>query len=326
MTISDAIGAGFRLVHRNWQLVLIQFLMSVLGCIAFFVIIGLPLLVALVMLGIDIAELAAFRDFMGRLSNPAEIINRYLGIVVVAAFSLLLYALLAFSLWIYVAGGSAGILGGSIRGLSERFTLREFMREGRRLFFPLAGYAVVIGMIAVAVLLFLGVLGGALASGLTALSGETALELFFKTFSALLFITSGIIFLFGLGAVALTGVAAIVLEGSGPLGAINIAHRHLNRHPRALGLYAAVFAGYIAIDFVLMLTGYPLTLLPFGGVLLSLPFRLLSYVVQGYLCLVMLAAAFAHYASFISAISGDSTPGSGTSSEGAPPQGPPPYQ
>jgi hypothetical protein len=323
MTYAEAIGAGFRLVHRNWQLVLIQLLMSVLGCVAFLVIIGVPLVLALIMLGMDIAQLASFRDLLGTLSDPGEIIDRYLGIVVMAALSLLIYALFAFSLWAYVAGGSAGVIKGSIKDPGAGFTLKGFFSEARGLFFPIAGYAALMGTVFVGIVFALGVMGGALASGLTALSGGTALELFLKVFSALLFITAGVVVLSVLGSVALTGFVAVVLEGTGPLRAIAAASRHLNSHPGALGLYAVVFTGYIALDLLLALAGYPFTLIPLVGVFLSLPYRLVSYVIQGYFCLVMLSTVLAHYWALTS---GGSTQPSGTSREGAPPQGPPPYR
>jgi hypothetical protein len=323
MTYAEAIGAGFRLVHRNWQLVLIQLLVSVLGCIAFVVVIGVPVVLAMVMLGIDLAGLADFSNLLGALGSPEEIISRYLGLVLVAVFGLLVYSLLAFALWSYVVGGSAGVIKGSIKDPEESFTWRGFLHEGRGLFFPIAGYATVMGTVALTVFLALGVMGGALASGLTALGGGTALEFFLKVFSALLFITAGAAILSVLGAVALTGFVAMVLEGAGPLKALAAAARHLNRHPGALGLYAVVFAGYIAAAFLLALIGYPFTLIPFVGVFLALPYRLVSYAVQGYLCLVMLATVLAHY---WAVTSGGSTRPSGTSPQEAPLQGPPPYR
>lgn len=323
MTYAGAIGAGFRLVHRNWQLVLIQLLVSVLGCIAFIIVIGVPIVLALVMLGIDLAGLASFGDLLGALGSPREIIDRYLGIVLVAAFGLLVYSLFAFALWTFVTGGSAGVIKGSIKDPEASFTWRAFLHEGRALFFPIAGYVSVMGTVLVAIFFALGVMGGSLASGLTALGGGTALEFFFKVFSALLFITAGAAILAVLGAVALTGFVAIVLEGAGPFKAVTAAARHLDRHPGALGLYAVVLAGYIAIDFLLALIGYPFTLVPVVGVFLALPYRLVSYAVQGYLCLAMLATVLAHYQAVTC---GGSTKQSGTSYQEAPRQEPPPYQ
>ena len=54
MPYSDAIKNGFRLVNKNWQLVLIQLGMMVISCIGFFVFIGVPLAVAFVMFGLDL--------------------------------------------------------------------------------------------------------------------------------------------------------------------------------------------------------------------------------------------------------------------------------
>lgn len=319
VTHTEAIRTGFRLVHRNWQLILIQFVMSVLGCAAFLLFLGVPLVVAFLMLGIDLAELVAFRDLLDTLREPGELVGRYLGVALVIAASLLLYLAFVFFLWVYVAGGSAGVIGASLRDPTARFTLRGFLSEGRKLFFPFACYALVMGLMLLGAFFFLGALGGALSMGLSALSGDTALGFFFRVLTALVFLSAGGLLVFALSAVGVTGVPALVLDRAGTLKTLRTAYAHLNAHPGALGLYAIVLAGYLAVSVVLALLGYPLQLLPLVGVFLSVPYQLVSYVIQGYFCLVMLAAVFAHY---VGTTAGESTAWSGTSGEAPRPASP----
>lgn len=48
MTYIEAVKDGFRLVHRNWQLVLVQLGMVIVSSIGFFVIVGIPLAIAFI--------------------------------------------------------------------------------------------------------------------------------------------------------------------------------------------------------------------------------------------------------------------------------------
>ena len=58
MTYSDAIKNSFGLVHKNWQLVMVQVAMMIVSCIGFIVFIGIPLAIAFVMFGLDLTELS----------------------------------------------------------------------------------------------------------------------------------------------------------------------------------------------------------------------------------------------------------------------------
>ena len=119
MTFVEAIKEGFRLVNRNWQLVLIQIGMVFISAIGAFIIVGLPLAIAFIIFGIDLTGLTDVRDLMATLRGPSEILSRYLGLVLIILTSILLYVLLVALLGIYIFGGSIGIIG---RSLSSRTT------------------------------------------------------------------------------------------------------------------------------------------------------------------------------------------------------------
>src|SRR5512135_1023146 len=91
MTYLEAIKDGFRLVNRNWQLVLIQLSMVFVSSIGFFVLIVIPLAIAFIIFGIDLTELASMRDIFRVLKEPSDILSRYLGLFIIVVLSFLLY-------------------------------------------------------------------------------------------------------------------------------------------------------------------------------------------------------------------------------------------
>ncbi|TAL24188.1 MAG: hypothetical protein EPN94_07875 [Nitrospirae bacterium] len=296
MTYSDAIKNGFRLVHKNWQLVLVQLAMMVISCIGFFVFIGIPLAVAFVMFGLDLTELTRLKDLIGTMREPSEIISRYMGLLIVFLISFLIYLLFIASIGIYVFGGSAGLIGRMVRDNTAGFNMNIFFSEGKRLFFPLVGFTTIIGLIFIGVAFVLGLFGGGIAAIISiAKEHEATLALFLGIFFSLLLFCVGLVLIVCALALTLYGVASIVFKGSGPLKATKETIKYLYHHLDALWLYCIAFAGYILASFLLILLGTPFSLIPIAGPILALPYQLFSYTVQSYLGLVIICTIFIYY-------------------------------
>ncbi|MDA8432376.1 MAG: hypothetical protein M0Z60_05355, partial [Nitrospiraceae bacterium] len=66
-------------------------------------------------------------------------------------------------------------------------------------------------------------------------------------------------------------------------------------HQNAFWLYVMLLIAYVIVSFFVMLVVYPFNLIPIIGTIISIPFQLLSYVVQGYLGLVIIAIVLTYY-------------------------------
>jgi len=330
MSHLSSISEGARHVHRSWQLLLMPLLMSFLNLAALVVFVVVPLVIALVVAGFDASELAGIEDLMNKATHPLDFVLDYLGVVLVLAAGVLVYSLVALSLWIFVLGGSAGVLGKSVQGPYGGFDMKLFFAEGRRLFSPLAWYTTLAGLAFVGlavVLLALAVLGGATVK-LLGLEGA-GLGLFFKVFIILSFSAAAVVLAGGSFVVAVQGLAPLVLKGSGAAKSIGEAVDYLGRTPGALCRMGALTALYFGVQAVLLIAGYPLQLIPVVGFILYLPYQLFSTVAQGYVCLVLLATIFVDYAKTTGqaaslpqggpseATAGNSMRDSGTLSQGA---------
>jgi hypothetical protein len=322
MAFWEPIGEGFRVIHRNWQLVVIQVALSALGLLGFAVAVGAALAVAFYALGMDVSQLATLRDLI---NDPEALLSRYLAVVLLVVLGLLVYALIISLLWVFVVAGSAGTIGLSIKEPDKEFSMRTFLREGKRLFWPLSGYALLASLIVIGLFLAFGMISGAVGSMSHLLDGGIYVNRFFRVFTSLVTTAGALALAFGLASVVLTGMMPL-FEGAGPLKSLDLAVQYMKRRPGILGLYVVAFAGYFFVYLALMIPAYALNHESLGGVLLSASYQFLLNILQGYLCLVVLASAFAHYfgATAEGRVSvGVSTRGTGIS-EGAPGQGPPP--
>ncbi|MDP2278365.1 MAG: hypothetical protein Q8K51_09100 [Nitrospirota bacterium] len=364
MTYSDAIKNGFKLVNKNWQLVLIQFGMMLVNCIGFFVFVGIPLAVAFVMFGLDLTELTEIKNLLGTMRDASEVVSRYLGLIVVLIVSFVVYLFVAASVGLYVFGGSAGIIGMAIKDSANRFNMNMFFSEGKRLFWPMVGFTAIIGAIFIGVAFILGIFGGGIGIIISIAKGyETTLAVVLGIFLSLLLFCIGLALIISSIALTLYGTATIVLKDIGgpkslkhaisvlcqyrcafilihlifmlyaffsilfidqplsfPYGVLlgflfclvlvfqifllikmdaakplKVAIQYLYQHPNALWLYCLAFGGYILATFLLVLLGAPFSLIPLIGAIIAIPYQIVSYALQSYLGLVIVAVIFIYY-------------------------------
>jgi hypothetical protein len=296
MTFADAIRDGFRLVNRNWQLVLIQISMMFVSAVGAFIIVGLPLAVAFIIFGIDLTGLTDIRDIMGMLKGPSDILSKYLGLVLIILTSILLYLLLVALLGIYVFGGSIGVIGRSLKDGSLKFHMSAFFGEAKRLFLRLLGFTSMIGAISIIAFFLLGILGGGIAALVSfAQTKDSTLALFFGTFFSLILVVIALFVILGILSITLYGMAVLFFKDTGPAKSAREATRYLVRNPNAFWLYTLLFLGYLVAFFLLVFLSYPFTLIPIIGTVLSFPYQFISYTFQTYLGLMIVAAIFSYY-------------------------------
>lgn len=296
MNYTEAIKDGFKVVNRNWQLVLIQTGLMLASLLGFLIFVGLPLAIAFIIFGIDLTALSRMNDVFQILNKPSELIARYLWLVIIILASVLIYITLLLALGIFVFGGAIGVMGRAIKDSSEVFHLKTFLSEGRRLFFPLIGFTALIGLIFIVLAFVIGIFGGTIAA-IVSLAKEhgAALGLFLGIFFSLLLFVVGLVFILATLAVTIYGAASLSMKGLGAVKAIREAVRYLYKHVGAFYLYGMVFGGYVFLSFIILLLGYPLGFIPIIGPLLTFGYQFTVSIVQSYLGLAMIAVIFKYY-------------------------------
>lgn len=296
MTNIAAIKAGIHTVNKNWQLLFVQFIAFVLSGLSFFIIVVMPIAIAFIIFGLDLTEILRLKDLISVFRESAELLNKYFAMALIILFSLLIYLSVILVAWVFALGGTIGILAKSILNDINRFSLRTFFSEGRRLFLPLSLFSSMIAVMFLFIAFSLGILvGGASTIIDIAKSYEATFGLFIGFFCSLVLMSVGIALILLTLSVATYGVAHLVFDQAKSVETIKETARYLYSKPAAIGFYTLVLLGYMVIGFIVLLIGAPLTFVPIVGPLLSLPYQLFTYMCQGYLSLVMLASVFHYY-------------------------------
>jgi hypothetical protein len=293
---TEAIQNGGRIINKNWQLVLIQVGAMFVSFVGFFIIVGIPLMIAFVIFGLDLTELSRLEDVVRMFREPSEILSKYFALVVLVLTSLLLYVTAVLVVGIFLFGGCIGVVSQSVTGGSGRFQMRVFFSEGRRLFFPLVGFTSIIGLIFLFEAFVLGLFGGLVSSVVSmAKEREATLALFLGIFFFMILFVIGLAFVLATLAVTVYGSAIMAMRGAGPMKSLKEAVRYISGHADAFYLYCLVFGGYFFIIFIVASLSYPIRLIPFIGPLIAFTYQFAAYVVQGYFGLAMIATLFYYY-------------------------------
>ena len=296
MTYIATIKEGISTVHKNWQLILIQFASMFLSCLSFFIIVGIPIAIAFVMFGLDLTEILRLKDVVSAFKGSAELLNKYFGMALIIIISLLVYLTSIIILWIFTIAGVIGILAETISSGNRQFTLGGFFAEGRKLFFPVLVFSIIVGIIFITLAFILGILGGGASSIIDmAKAQEATLGLFLGVFFSLVLLSAGLAMILITLSVTIYGIANLVFNQSKPFAALKDTARYLYSQPSAIGFYGVLLLGYMVIGFVVILIGTPLALIPIIGSLLAIPYQFVTYIIQGYISLIMLSSIFHYY-------------------------------
>ena len=293
MTFTDSVKEGFDIVNRRWHLILIKVATSMINLLAFFIIVGIPLFIAIAAAGVEIATANA-GQFLSSLEDAFR--KGYIWVVFLVVASILVYLIFAVLVGMYVASGSMGIIARAIGKRKEPFRMKMFFEEAKRLFYPLAVFYSLLAAFAAGALLALGIAAtGAvyLSSYLKAVS--PLLGLLMEAIWGIIILAAGLFAVYGWFAVAAFGAGIVVLDSERAWPAFRKAVDFLVSHPRGFWGYCALVTAYGVASFLLFLIGYPFRFIPILGMAVALPYELASYALERYFGLSLLGSAFSYY-------------------------------
>ena len=290
----ECIKEGFNLINRSWQLILLRTVVAVINLFIILLFIGVPAFIAVVSFGIDIAQTGDI--FRGIISDPAEILSKYLWIFALLSLSLIVSVTVISIITLYTYGGIMGVLRNSALNKQYKFSLASFFNEAGSLFFPLF-WLLSFGLcIAIGAVIFFGILTGIFIFIIRAYDGiQSTFSIFVVSFFALSLITLGIIGALGGLILTVYSVISLVVERKGTIDSFKSAWNLLKNQPSGFLFYIIIFLGFIVINIILMIFGGVLSIIPLVGIAINIPYHLIYYVVQVYLNLVLWGALLVYY-------------------------------
>lgn len=291
--IIECIKEGINLTNRNLQLVFLRIAVTIINLAALFIILGVPVIIAITYLGFDWLHAKDLLPFF--IDNPWEFVSRYLGLLFLIGMSFIIYIIFSSLLFLYVLGGTLGSLRNSAVNNRYRFSLSSFFREANgnfsRLFWLFTFMLFVIAILA----LMLVVSGGIMTVLVQASDFEETLQTFLNSFIAILFAIFGILlFLAGI-VIGVYSVVAAVVERDGAVDSVRRASDFIKEHPQAILFYVILLMGFIIANIVFYGVRIPFDLIPFIGPLVNIVIYLVNAFFQGYIAVLVWSALVIYY-------------------------------
>jgi len=280
---AECIKEGFRLTHRNWQLIIVRLAFSFINLISLGFFLGIPVIVAILYLGFDLAHAMDILPYI--MKNPIEYASRYLGLIFLIFIAIIMYLVFSSLLLLYILSGTLGVLKCSAVDELCRFRLSLFFREAGKNFSGLFWLITVLMAGFMVTMVLFAVIGGA---GMTVIKsiGDTGMSVavFVKYFITSAYFIFGIIFLFATLVFTAYSITVSVVEGTGTMESIKRAYYFLIGRPGAFIFYMILLAVLLVTNFVFV----SFSIIPFIAPLINI-------VLQKYLVIAVWSSLMVFY-------------------------------
>ena len=295
MNYFSIIKEGVSVANKNWQLILVQFLFMFLGFVSLLVIVGIPLAVAFVIFGLDLTEILRQRDLIGVFQIAAAMLQKSLPIVLFVILGFILYVAAIIAMWIFAFAGTIGSIAKTILN-GQKFSMRFFWAEAKRLFFPVFIFSNMVGFGFAVLAMVMGILSASAQKIISiAETQEATLAVFLSIFFFLVLLSAGLFLFFVTIEMTFYGCGYLVFNRPRPFKVFRQIASYLYRHPSAHLLIGILVFGYLAAGSIVVTITSLLALIPTVGPALAMPFQFLSQAAHGYVSLVILASIFLFY-------------------------------
>ncbi len=292
--MTECLKEGFSLTNKNLQLVLLRIAVSIINIIGFALFLGVPLLVAMVYLGMDLANIKDLLPFI--VKSPFEFVSKYIGLVffigVACIFSLL------FSSWffIYTLGGMLGVLKNAALNIKYSFSLSSYFREANKNFFRLIWLSSIIFSFFALITIVGIVFGGVFIVITQAVTGvSTSVEVFFSSFAMISTLVFSVIIFFLSLIFSLYSVLALVIEGSGAIESMKKTFVFLKNRPRAILFYISLLFIVMLINIVFFVLKILFGMLPVIALFPGFFMAFFNLFFHSYIAIVMWSSLIIYY-------------------------------
>ncbi len=290
--IIESIKQGFNLTNKNWQVILVEAVVAVISFAGLVFIIAVSAAATAAILGDDIANI---QDKLPELlEDPVNFISKYIWLALIIFTLFSVYLTVVSVLMLYIFGGKLGVLKNAACDAQHKFKLSSFFKEAKRMFFPLLWlFSIMLPVFLVMAIIIVS--GFGIFFIYVYNQPESTFSIFITSFLSLLIIFLGIVGSFGSLMLTEYTAVALAVKKDKVFSALKKTLGFIRNKPLSIGLYIVVYASILVVSIVFAVLGKLFALLPMIGIIIIIPFQLISSAVQIYLGIVKWGAFIFYY-------------------------------
>ncbi len=293
MTIGESFKRAYDVVGKNWPLVLVNIVSSIILLVLFGLMVVLPLM-----------SLTGASEFHYSFNDPQELkeflTGPHLKAALVGCLVFLFWALVASVIGIYIYAGALGVMKEALLREDWKFSLSGFFKEANKQFWPVMGYLAVLFLVGVGFVLawvvFFVVLGFAGTAFKSVPQGGMAVVV--SVLGVFLFIAVAVVMLgsvFICASLGAYGATVVVFRDASVWGALKRAWVFLWANQRAFWGFVLSLCILWVVAIGLALGGLIVQVIPGLGKILALPYDVFSMSVEVFATYWSTAVAMSFY-------------------------------
>jgi hypothetical protein len=292
--IIESIKEGFALTNKNLQVTVIRVVAAIISFITLIFSLAIPVIAAIFYLGLDISSAQDLWPFLQ--DNPFAFVSRYLGVIMFLVFSLMIYMVFISMLFIYVLGGSVGVLRNAAVNLSYKFSLSSFLGEAGQNFGRLCRMLSLAGLYLIVLLAASLFFSAVVTIVINFISGSTTfIGMYFKSFFLVAVIVLGSITFIAAFVFSVFAVVICVIERQGAADALKKTFDFLKDNPMSFVYCLLLFFGAAVLSVLLFTFKLPFSMVPFLGPPMGIVLSFMSVLIQSYISVAVWASLVAYY-------------------------------
>ncbi|GAQ94781.1 hypothetical protein TAGGR_1967 [Thermodesulfovibrio aggregans] len=299
MNFFTCINDALKTVHKNFQLPLIHFAYLFISFFGLFFILSIPLGILFVIFGIDLTDILK-GSFIEIFLSSVHLMKKFLIFVIIFIVTLLVYVLLIVSLWIYIFGGTIGIM---YQFLKENvtFNFKDFHQYGKKYFWKVAFFATFSFLIFICLTLIFGFVSEINSKIVNFLSSFShSVSVFFNIFIYLSALLVGILAFLIWITFTLFGFFGIFVKNFTVKDTIKETKKLIVLYPQSIGRAALLFLTYILAGGVILSLSSLLAIIPHLGPILVAVYQFITQFANIYISMIVFAAFLSYYIRLVS--------------------------
>ena len=262
MEVGKFLKSVFRRTNKNWKLIVVEFITSIIMVPV--ILLGIIIPVILIVIPAVQGNFEA-EDFIPFLLNPDNLI-----FIIPAFFFFLIFALASLMLWAFVAGGiRASLLENILK--EKRFELKTFMAYSKKFFGRIVGLWILIGLIYVGIFVVICGIGSLIFLFCLGLyETSEACAILTGIFSGFIIFLVFMIVGFLLGIFLAIANTYLIVEDAEIVTSMKGSFRFIKNHPghTFLVVLLLIVIGF-GVTFIYSLVTMPVIMIPYIGALFS---------------------------------------------------------
>lgn len=294
MNFFTCINDGLKTVHKNYQLLFIHFLFLFVSFFGLFFILSIPLGILFVIFGIDLTDILK-GSFIEILLSSINIMKKFLIFAIIFIISLLIYAILIVSLWVYIFSGTIGVMCQYLQE-GKVFNLKNFHKYGKKFFWKTGFFALFSVLIFICLTFIFGFISEISSKIVNFLNHYShTLSVFFNVFIYLSMLLTGIMVFILWITSTLFGFFGIFIKNLTVRETIKESRKLIISYPQSLGRAALLFVIYILTGGLILSFASLLAIIPHIGTILLAAYQFITQFAHVYISMVVFAAFLSYY-------------------------------